>query len=97
MDINCSNRVASPAYKGTSVWVTLDGPESLSVLPLVQEGQVVLCESSTDTGIVDRVDRYGHRFRIAPLQTDYIYGSTNASNHYLNCLNAGELLTITVE
>lgn len=97
MATNCTNVKAAPAYNGQSVWVTLSGAEALSVLPTVEEGQEVLCESSTLTGIVDRVDTYGSRFRVAPLQPNFAFCSFNTSGDAVNYLKVNELLTINPE
>lgn len=97
MDVNCTNITASPAYNGQSVWISLSGAESLSVLPLVEVGQLVTCESSTEIGIVDRVDTYGHKFRVAPKQPNFAFASFNSLGQFLNYLKVDELLTITVE
>lgn len=92
--INCTNRVAQPAAKGQSVLVTLNGAESLSVLPVLAVGQAVTNNGNGATGIIDFVDTYGCVFSVKPKQpnTQFNSGSGAAGT---NTLNASELITIS--
>jgi len=88
--INCTNRVAAPAVKGQCVWVSLNGAETLSVLPVLAIGQLVTNNGNSVTGYIDRVDTYGHSFRVEPVtqNTQFNSGTTNT-------LNINELITIS--
>ncbi len=66
MATNCSNIKAAPAFRGQSALVTLSGPESLSVIPLLELGQACLSESSQAVGHIDWIDTYGHSFSVKP-------------------------------
>lgn len=92
--INCTNRVAAPAFKGKSVWITLNGAESLSVLPVLAVGQLATIGSNSLTGYIDRVDTYGHKFRVGPVQPDKKFSSGTGATS-TNTLNALELITVT--
>ena len=92
--INCTNQVASPAAIGQSVWVTLNGAESLSVLPVLALGQLVTNNGNSVTGYIDRVDSFGHKFRVQPVAPNKQFNSgTNSST--VDILNASELITVT--
>lgn len=92
--INCTNRKASPAINGQSVWITLNGAESLSVLPILAIGQLTTNNGNSTTGYIDFVDTYGHSFRVKPVQPDKQFNSgTGASG--TNILNSEELITVT--
>jgi hypothetical protein len=92
--INCTNITAQPAFKGQSVWISLSGAESLSVLPVLANGQLATIGSNSVTGYIDYVDTYGHRFRVKPKQPDKQFSSgTGAST--LNTLSVNELITVT--
>lgn len=88
--INCTNQVASVALRGTSVRITLNAAESLSVLPVLAKGQAVTNNSNSAKGIIASVDTYGHSFKVKPIQpnTQFNTGTTGK-------LNATELLTVT--
>ncbi len=92
--INCTNRLASPAIKGQSVWVTLNGAESLSVLPVLAVGQLATNNGNSATGYIDFVDTYGHSFRVKPKQPDLQFNSGSGASG-LDVLNSSELITIT--
>ena len=88
--INCTNQVASSAIKGETVMITLDGPESLSVLPVLAVGQLATNNSNSVTGYIDAVDAYGHSFSVSPVQPDKQFNTGTT-----NTLAAAELITIT--
>jgi len=92
--INCTNQIASSAIRGQSVWITLNGAESLSVLPVLANGQLVTNNSNSITGYIDFVDAYGHKFRVAPVQPDKRFSSGTGSTT-TDTLNAATLLTVT--
>lgn len=92
--INCTNQKAASAVRGQSVWITLNGPESLSVLPVLAVGQAVTNNGNSATGTIDYVDTYGHSFKVKPIQPDKQFNSgTGASS--TDILNSGELITVT--
>lgn len=88
--INCTNRTAYPAYPGESVMITLNGAESLSVLPVLAIGQLATNNSNSVTGYIDFVDSRGHQFRVKPVAPNKQFNTGNT-----NTLNALELITIT--
>ena len=88
--INATNQVASSAIRGESVIVTLNGAESLSVLPVLALGQLVTNNSNSVTGYIDVIDPYGHTFSVGPVQQDKQFNTGTT-----NTLAAAELLTIT--
>lgn len=88
--INCTNRVASPAFKGQSVWVKLNGAESLSVLPVLAVGQLATNNGNSSTGYIDYIDTYGHSFRVKPVQPDKQFNSGETTT-----LAVSELITVT--
>lgn len=92
--INCTNQKAAPAFKNQSVWIALNGAESLSVLPVLVEGQLATIGSNSVTGHIDFVDTYGHSFRVAPIQPDKQF-SSGAGATITNTLNSAELITIS--
>lgn len=92
--INATNQIASPAAKGQSVWVTLNGAESISVLPVLAKGQLVTNNGNSVTGRIDFVDTYGHKFRVKPVQPDKKFNSGSGAAG-TNILNSLELLTVT--
>lgn len=89
--INATNQVAASAIKGESVMVTLNGAESLSVLPVLAVGQLATNNSNSATGYIDFIDTYGHSFSVSPKQpnTQFNTGTTNT-------LGAAELITVTI-
>lgn len=92
--INCTNREAQPAVRGQSVIVTLNGAETLSVLPVLAVGQAVVNNGNGATGIIDFVDTYGCVFRVKPKQPNFQFNSgTGAAG--TNTLNSNELITVT--
>jgi hypothetical protein len=92
--INATNLVASPAFRGQSVWVTLSQAESISVLPVLANGQLATNNGNSAVGYIDFVDTYGHKFRVSPVapNTQFNSGSGAAGT---NTLNVNELITIT--
>lgn len=92
--INCSNTVAASAIRGQSVYVTLNGAESLSVLPVLAVGQLATIGSNSVTGYIDFVDTYGHVFRVKPVQPNKQFSSGSGATT-TNTLNVSELITIT--
>lgn len=88
--INCTNQKAAIALEGQSVVVTLSAAESLSVLPVLAEGQAVTNNSNSAKGIIASVDAYGHSFKVKPVQpnTQFNTGTTGK-------LAEAELLTVT--
>lgn len=92
--INCTNQKAASAFKNQSVWITLNGAESLSVLPVLAKGQLATIGSNTVTGHIDFVDTYGHSFRVAPIQPDKRFSSGSGATT-TNTLSASELITVT--
>jgi hypothetical protein len=88
--INCTNRGASQAIKGSSVEIILNGAESLSVLPVLAVGQLATVSSNGATGRIDFVDTLGHLFRVKPTQPNLQFNSGTT-----NTLNVNELITIT--
>lgn len=92
--INCTNRTACPAYRGESVWITLNHAESISVLPVLAKGQLATNNGNSATGYIDFIDTYGHKFRVAPVapNTQFNSGSGAAGT---NTLNVNELITVT--
>lgn len=89
--VNCTNTKTSPALPGASAWVTLSAAESLSVLPVLVEGQLCESESSEATGTIDRIDSFGHSFRVKPIQPDKQFNSGSGGS-----LLPDELITITI-
>lgn len=89
--VNCSNTKDYPALKGTSVYVTLSGAESLSILPLLETGQSCLIESSNKTGYIDFIDAEGHSFRIKPPEP-----VDSCDSDTPGVLKDNELITITL-
>lgn len=92
--INCTNRTSSPALPGQSVWITLNGAESLSVLPVLAVDQLVTNNGNGTTGYIDFVDTKGHKFRVKPVAPDKQFNSGSGSAG-TNTLNALELITVT--
>lgn len=88
--INCTNRVAVPAYPGQSTLITLNGAESLSVLPVLAVGQLATNNSNSVTGYIDFVDTSGHQFRVKPVAPNKQFNTGNT-----NTLLNNELITIT--
>lgn len=92
--INCTNRTSSPAFPGQSVWITLNGAESLSVLPVLAVDQLVTNNGNSTTGYIDFVDTMGHKFRVKPVAPNKQFNSGSGSAG-TNTLNSNELITIT--
>jgi hypothetical protein len=92
--INCTNRIASPAFPGQSVWVTLNQAESISVMPVLAEGQLATNNGNSTTGYIDRIDTYGHKFRVKPIAYNKQFNSGSGAAG-INTLNALELITVT--
>lgn len=92
--INCTNQTASPAVRGSSVWITLNNGESLSVLPVLAIGQLATNNGNSATGYIDFVDTYGHKFRVKPKQPNTQFNSGSGASG-TNTLNASELITVT--
>lgn len=88
--INCTNRVTYPANPSQSVMITLNGAESISVLPVLAVGQLATNNSNSVTGYIDFVDNRGHQFRVKPVAPNKQFNTGNT-----NTLNALELITIT--
>lgn len=88
--INCTNRTSQPAYNGQSVLITLNGAESLSVLPVLAIGQLATNNSNSVTGYIDFVDTGGHQFSVKPVAPNKQFNTGNT-----NTLNSLELITIT--
>lgn len=88
--INCTNRVAQPAIESQSVLITLNGAESLSVLPVLAVGQTAVVGSNSAAGVIDFVDRYGHQFRVKPVQPNLQFNSGET-----NTMAVNELITVT--
>lgn len=88
--INCTNTIAHQAYRGQSVYVSLSGAESLSVLPVLAVGQSAVVSSSGATGVIDFVDTKGHTFRVKPKRPE-----TSFCSNKTNTLSIDELITIT--
>ncbi len=86
---NCTNIRAAQATKSQSVYVTLSGAESLSIMPLVSLGLACTISSSNKTGYVDFVDTLGHVFRIKPVNMTASCDSDTAG-----ILKVNELITI---
>lgn len=70
-----TNTKAAPALRGQSVWVTLSAAESLSAIPLLEEGQECSSGSSSAVGYIDYIDTYGHSFRIKPTNMNTQFNS----------------------
>lgn len=87
---NCTNIKAAPAFPGQSALVSLSGPESLSIIPLLEIGQECLSGSSQATGHIDWIDTYGHSFSIKPLQPNLRFNSGETDT-----LSQNELITVT--
>ena len=92
--INCTNRVSSSAFRGQSAWITLNQAESMSVMPVLAVGQLVTNNGNSATGYIDRIDTYGHKFKVAPAAPNKQFNS-GAGAAGTNTLNALELLTVT--
>jgi hypothetical protein len=92
--INCTNQVAAKAFKNQSVWITLNGAEGLSVLPVLANGQLATIGSNSVTGYIDFVDTYGCKFRVKPVQPDKQFSSGSGATA-TNTLNSTELITVT--
>ena len=92
--INCTNRVASPAFRGESVWITLNQAESISVLPVLAKGQLATNNGNSATGYIDYIDTYGHKFRVSPAAPNTQFNSGSGASG-TNTLNELELITIT--
>lgn len=88
--VNCSNRKDSQALNGQAATVTLNGAESLSVMPLLQVGQSCLIESSNKTTYIESIDTYGHSFKIKPAQLNLRADSSTTGK-----LKNSELITVT--
>lgn len=92
--INCTNRTASPAFRGQSVWITLNQAESISVLPVLAKGQLATNNGNSAIGYIDFIDTYGHKFRVSPVAPDKQFNSgTGAAG--TNTLDALSLITVT--
>lgn len=92
--INCTNRIASPAVPGESVWVTLNQAESLSVMPVLAEGQLATNNGNSTTGYIDFIDTYGHKFRVSPAAPNRQFNSGSGAAG-TNTLDALSLITVT--
>lgn len=92
--INCTNRIASPAFRGDSPMITLNAAESASVLPVLAVGQTASVSSSGATGVIDFVDTFGHQFRVKPIAPNKQFNSGSGSAA-IDTLSALELVTIT--
>lgn len=92
--INCTNQIAAPAAKAQSVWITLNGAESLSVLPVLAVGQLATNNGNSITGYIDFVDTFGHKFRVKPVAPNKQFNS-GTGGAAVNTLNATELITVT--
>lgn len=88
--VNCTNRKDSQALNGECPTVTLNGAESLSVMPLLAVGQSCLIESSNKTAYIESIDTYGHSFKIKPAQLNL-----RADSNTTGKLKANELITVT--
>ena len=76
--IQVTNRKASPALRGQSIRVHLDGTESLADLPQIQVGQSAVIDGTSKTCKVSEVDTYGTSFLLTPiLATDYLESTAN--------------------
>lgn len=64
--LNVTNTIASPAYPGQSVLVTLDSAESLSIIPQLALGNECTIDNSGLLGTIGWIDTYGHSFKIKP-------------------------------
>lgn len=89
MATNCTNTQAYPALKGQTVTVTLSAAESLSVLPLLEEGQECLAETSQAVGYIVFIDTQGHSFKVKPKQPNTQFNSGETTT-----LSINELITI---
>lgn len=88
--INCTNRTAAPALRGQGVKVTLNGPESLSVLPVLSVGDSCTISSSSKTGLIHSIDEYGHSFIVTPTLPQNRFDSDTSG-----VLKVNELITVT--
>lgn len=70
-----TNLKAASALRGQGVWVTLSAAESLSTIPLLEEGMECSSGSSSAVGYIDRIDTYGHSFRVKPTNMNTQFNS----------------------
>lgn len=63
MSFNVTNQRSAPAYRGTSVIVTLNATDSAQ-LANMSIGQQ--CTVLSTTGYIDFIDLYGHTFKVKP-------------------------------
>ena len=89
--VNATNIKASPALRGQSAVATLSGAESISVFPLLAEGQSCHIESSNKTAYIQSIDRLGTSFKISPVTLN-----DRADSNTAGILKVTELLTITL-
>lgn len=87
MSFNVTNQRSAPAYRGTSVIITLNATDSAQ-LANMSIGQKCTCLAST--GYIDFIDTYGHVFKIQPdMPTNSFNGIAN-----LAYLLSGSTITV---
>jgi hypothetical protein len=89
--INCTNIKASQAIRGEASIVTVSGAESISVFPLLEEGQSCVIESSNKTAYIYSIDRLGTSFKISPVTMDDMADSDTPG-----ILKVDELIVVTI-
>ncbi len=95
-EIVCTNRKASPAYKGQAIIVTLNGDDAISELPQLTEGDPCVIDSSTATGTVYSIDLYGHSFKVKPDKPEQWLGTGTAPDTAKNTFDVNDSVTVTV-
>lgn len=73
MSFSVTNRRSAPAFKGTSVLITLDETDSAQLANMTIGQQCTL--SNGKIGYIDFIDLYGHVFKVKPNMPTEIFMS----------------------
>lgn len=90
MSVTVTNQVASNAFGGQVVTVSLNQTETVSKLPNLTLGQKCTIGSSSNIGYISSIDTYGTSFKVTPQYPFSAFQSTT-----VGYLTAADTVTVS--